>query len=39
MEFAFAAALHQLCVAMRDELDLLPAPQRNALGINRRYLK
>ncbi len=38
MELAFAA-LHQLCVSMRDELELLPTPQRNALGINRRCLK
>jgi hypothetical protein len=32
MELAFAA-LHQLCAPMLDELELLPAPQRNALRI------
>jgi DNA-binding CsgD family transcriptional regulator len=31
MELAFAA-LHQLCAPMRDRLDHLPAPQRDALG-------
>jgi AAA ATPase-like protein len=32
MELAFAA-LHQLCAPMLDELEVLPAPQREALGI------
>jgi DNA-binding CsgD family transcriptional regulator len=32
MELAFAS-LHQLCAPMLDELELLPAPQRNALRI------
>src|SRR5579872_3738517 len=31
MELAFAA-LHQLCAPMLDRLDLLPDPQREALG-------
>jgi len=31
MELAFAA-LHQLCAPMLDRLDLLPGPQREALG-------
>jgi DNA-binding CsgD family transcriptional regulator len=31
MELAFAA-LHQLCAPMLDRLDLLPEPQREALG-------
>jgi DNA-binding CsgD family transcriptional regulator len=32
MELAFAA-LHQLCAPILDGLDVLPAPQREALGI------
>jgi DNA-binding CsgD family transcriptional regulator len=32
MELAFAA-LHQMCAPMLDELEVLPAPQRNALRI------
>src|SRR3954466_3402385 len=32
MELAFAS-LHQLCVALLDRLDRLPAPQHDALGI------
>jgi DNA-binding CsgD family transcriptional regulator len=31
MELAFAA-LHQLCAPMLDQLDRMPAPQRDALG-------
>jgi DNA-binding CsgD family transcriptional regulator len=33
MELAFAA-LHQLCAPILDELDVLPGPQREALGIS-----
>lgn len=32
MELAFAA-LHQLCAPILDEFEVLPAPQREALGI------
>src|SRR4051794_17388275 len=32
MELPFAA-IHQLCATMPDRLDVLPAPQRNALSI------
>jgi DNA-binding CsgD family transcriptional regulator len=32
MELAFAA-LHQMCAPLLDELEVLPAPQRDALGI------